>query len=198
MVHRRFEVKLGCCRQCGKRLQGHHELQTSDALGVAGVTLGSRLQAGIALLNKEVGLPHGKIQRVLQILLGYQLSRSTSCRSMFRTAALGVVAFQEATQALAKAEVIHPDETGWRMNGHKGWLHVLACPNAVVYRVDSKRGHQVLRDLVGIKYSGVLVHDGFKSYNNFYLVTQQQCVFHIIKRAKEIFEVAKGGSVHFP
>ena len=39
MVHRRFEVELGCCRQCGKRLQGHHELQTSDALGVAGVTL---------------------------------------------------------------------------------------------------------------------------------------------------------------
>ena len=84
------------------------------------------------------------------------------------------------------------------MNGHKGWLHVLACPNAVAYRVDSKRGHQVLRELVGIKYSGVLVHDGFKSYNNFYLATHQQCVFHIIKRAKEILEVAKGGSVNFP
>ncbi|MSR81165.1 MAG: hypothetical protein EXS11_10635 [Gemmataceae bacterium] len=112
MVHRRFEVEHGCCGQCGKRLQGHHELQTSDALGVAGVTLGSRLQAGIALLNKEVGLPHGKIQRALQILLGHRLSRSASCRSMFRTAALGVAAFQEATQALAKAEVIHLDETG--------------------------------------------------------------------------------------
>ena len=87
------------------------------------------------MLNKEVGLPHGKIQRVLQVLLGHQLSRSTSCRSMFRTAALGVATFQEATQALAKAEAIHPDETGKRMNGHKGWLHVLACPNAVVYRV---------------------------------------------------------------
>ena len=87
-------MELGCCGQFGKKLQGHHELQTSDALGVAGVTLGSRLQAGIALLNKEVGLPHGKIQRVLQILLGHQLSRSTSCRSMFRTAALGGGAFQ--------------------------------------------------------------------------------------------------------
>ena len=65
MVHRRFEVELGCCRQCNKRLQGCHELQTLDALGVAGVTLGSRLQVGIALLNKEVALPHGKIQRVL-------------------------------------------------------------------------------------------------------------------------------------
>ena len=191
-------MELGCCGQCDKRLQGHHELQTSDALGVAGVTLGSRFQVGIALLNKEVGLPHGKIQRVLQVLLGHQLSRSTSCRSMFRTAALGVAGFQEATQALAKAEVIHPDETGWGMNGHKGWLHVLACPNAVVYRVDSKRGHQVLREWVGIKYSGVLVHDGFKSYNNLYLATHQQCVFHIIKRAKEILEVAKGGSVNFP
>ncbi|MEI6326203.1 MAG: hypothetical protein WCO91_12185 [Gemmataceae bacterium] len=69
-------------------------MQTSDALGVAGVTLGSRLQAGIALLNKEVGLPHGKIQWVLQVLLGHPLSRLAICRSMFRTAALGGGAFQ--------------------------------------------------------------------------------------------------------
>ena len=37
-----------------------------------------------------------------------------------------------------------------------------------------------------------------ENYNSFYLATHQQCVFHIIKRAKEIFEVAKGESVNFP
>ena len=37
-----------------------------------------------------------------------------------------------------------------------------------------------------------------ENYNSFYLATHQQCVFHIIKRAKEIFEVAKGESVNLP
>lgn len=90
-------------------MHGHNELETSDTLGVAGVTLGSRLEAGITLLNKEMGHPHGKIQRGLQVLLGHRLSLLTSCKSMFRSSVLATPAFKEATLALAKAEVIHLD-----------------------------------------------------------------------------------------
>ena len=38
-VVRRFEVPVGWCGQCGRRVQGRHPLQTSEALGAAHVHL---------------------------------------------------------------------------------------------------------------------------------------------------------------
>jgi transposase len=39
-VVRRFDIAVGCCRGCGRQVQGRHWLQTSDALGVGAVQLG--------------------------------------------------------------------------------------------------------------------------------------------------------------
>jgi transposase len=36
-VIRRFDVAVGRCTRCGRRVQGRHPLQTSDALGAAAV-----------------------------------------------------------------------------------------------------------------------------------------------------------------
>ena len=37
---RRFDIEVGHCSQCQRRVQGRHALQTSDALGAAGAQLG--------------------------------------------------------------------------------------------------------------------------------------------------------------
>ena len=39
-VVRRFDIEVRRCSQCQRRVQGRHALQTSDALGAAGVQLG--------------------------------------------------------------------------------------------------------------------------------------------------------------
>jgi hypothetical protein len=39
-IHRQFNVHVGQCRQCRRRVQGRHPLQTSDALGAAAAQLG--------------------------------------------------------------------------------------------------------------------------------------------------------------
>ena len=44
-VVRRFDVHIGRCRRCGRRLQGRHPLQTSDAVGAAAVQLGPQALA---------------------------------------------------------------------------------------------------------------------------------------------------------
>jgi regulator of replication initiation timing len=36
-IWRRFDIPICCCTRCGKRVQGRHPLQTSDALGAAAV-----------------------------------------------------------------------------------------------------------------------------------------------------------------
>ena len=37
---RRFDIEVGHCMQCRRRVQGRHALQTSDALGAARAQLG--------------------------------------------------------------------------------------------------------------------------------------------------------------
>jgi hypothetical protein len=51
-LRRRFAVHIGKCRCCGRRHQGQHPFQTSDALGAAACMLGPRAMALAAELNK--------------------------------------------------------------------------------------------------------------------------------------------------
>jgi transposase len=84
-IVRRFDIHCGHCADCGARVQGRHALQTSDALGAAASQLGPHVHAAKAILNKELGLSHGKIARLMQLLFGITLHRSSSCRSILRT-----------------------------------------------------------------------------------------------------------------
>jgi transposase len=40
VIYRKFTLCIGRCRDCGRRVQGRHPLQTSDALGAAASQLG--------------------------------------------------------------------------------------------------------------------------------------------------------------
>ena len=54
---RRFDIEVSRCSQCKRRVQGRHALQTSDALGAAGVQLGPGAAALVVELNAEMGVP---------------------------------------------------------------------------------------------------------------------------------------------
>ena len=53
----RFEVQLGRCVACGRRVQPRHPEQTSTALGAAGAQLGPRAVTLAAWLSKQLGAP---------------------------------------------------------------------------------------------------------------------------------------------
>ena len=67
---RRFDVHIGCCCRCGRRVQGRHPLQTTDVLGAASTHLGPQTVALIVLLNKQLELSHGKIATLLRDWFG--------------------------------------------------------------------------------------------------------------------------------
>lgn len=57
-VIRRFDVQIGHCSGWGRRVQGRHGLQTSDALGAAHVQLGPEAVSLAAHLDKQMGMSH--------------------------------------------------------------------------------------------------------------------------------------------
>ena len=61
----RFRVEIGHCSGCGRRHQGRHRSQTSDALGAAGSQIGPRAKAWAVWLHYGLGLSFAKCSDVL-------------------------------------------------------------------------------------------------------------------------------------
>jgi transposase len=197
-ILRQFEIHRGRCTDCGSLVQGRHALQTSDAIGAASAQLGPRVHAAMAWLNKRLGLSHGKIRQVFDELFGIRVARATSARSGHRTAKRCDASFRQIQEAVRTAPQVTPDETGWRVGGGKAWLHAFATADAVCYAVDPTRSGGPSQALLGLNYSGVLVHDGWSVYEHFKKATHQQCNAHLINRCNELLETAVRGAVHCP
>ncbi len=197
-IYRKFNVSVGACAGCGRRVQGRHELQTSDALGAAASQLGPDLQALIVQLNKQAGLSHGKIQRLAKTLFGIELSRSGSVQAMQRAARRCRPTYQAIIKALPRQPWNVPDETGWRIGGRLAWLHVFVAERITGYVIDRRRGVEVAQGVLGSDYAGTLIHDGWAPYDRFWRAAHQQCLAHLLRRCTEMIEAATAGAVRFP
>lgn len=197
-IHRQFNVHVGCCRACRRRLQGRHPLQTSDALGAAASQVGPDAQAAVVVLNKRAGLSHAKISACFADLFGIPLTRGASAQIVLRAADRLGPAYQEIVQATRDAAVLSADETGWRIGGQSAWLHVWVGGRATCYAIDPHRSADALERVIGIDWDGVLQHDGFASYDRFTAATHQQCLAHVLRRARELLATATRGAVHYP
>ncbi len=197
-VRRQFTVHRGRCRDCGKAVQGRHPLQTSTATGAAGEQLGPTAHALMSVLNKHLGLSHGKIRWLFGKVFEVRIARSTSARSVERTAERCTPAYEQIREDVRASEQVTPDETGWRVGGEKAWLHVLAAKAATYYEIDPTRSVAVAQRVLGLDWAGRLVHDGWSVYERFVEAIHQQCNGHLLKRCQELLEVARRGAVRFP
>lgn len=197
-VRRRFTMHRGHCLACGTPIRGRHAWQTSTAMGAAGEQLGPKAHALMSVLNKRLGLSHGKIAWTFQRLFGLRIDRSTSARSGIRTARRLATAYQQIRDDVRAAEEVTPDETGWRVGGRKAWLHALASAQTACYDIDPTRSGDVAQRLLGSDWSGRLVHDGWSVYDRFLRAIHQQCNAHLLNRCKELLEVARRGAARLP
>jgi transposase len=197
-VRRKFTIHRGHCRECGAAVCGRHALQTSEAIGAAGEQLGPNVHAWISLLNKRLGLSHGKIGWLFDKLFGLKIARATSARSVVRTSRRLDAAYRQIRDDVRAADEVTPDETGWRVGGGKAWLHVFAAEKSVCYEIDPTRSGDVAERLLGIDWNKRLVHDGWRPYDRFLQAIHQQCNAHLLNRCKGLLEVARGGAARFP
>src|SRR3954465_2552674 len=195
---RKFRVHIGHCEACGRRTQGRHPLQTSDALGAAASQVGPDAQAAATLLHTQMGLSHSKVASIFRALFGIKLTRGASAQIGLRAATRLEPDYQLVLDEVRRSEQLAADETGWRIGGRPAWLHAWVADRATAYGVDSKRSAEVLERVIGADWSGVLSHDGFASYERFEGATHQQCVAHVLRRARELLERATRGAVRFP
>jgi transposase len=183
---RRFRVHIGCCRHCGRRVQGRHPLQTSDALGAASAHLGPQAVALIVLLNKFLGLSHGKIATLLRDWFGLTVRPSAVTHVLHRAARQAAPTYDALRDAIRASPVVSPDETSWKVAGHLQWLWAFATPSVILYAIQAGRGFPQAAAILGTDFDGVLVRDGWAPYRRFAHAAHQTCLTHLLRRSREL------------
>src|SRR5262249_60107046 len=98
--------------------------------------------------------------------------------------------------AARHSAVQHVDETGWKIGGRSAWLWVFADAHVTLYRIRPSRGHDVVVEVLGEDFGGVLVSDCFLAYDPL-ACDKQKCLAHLLKTCGEIERSKPRGAVRF-
>ncbi len=192
----RFRVPVARCPACRRRVQGRHPEQTSDALGAAAVQYGPRLLGLAADLKYRLGVSYRKCSSVLLTLTGMAVASAALVRSGHRLRKLAQPSYDRLVEAASKSVVQHVDETGWRIGGRSAWLWVFADEHATLYRIRPSRAHEVVVEVLGEEFAGVLVSDCFLAYDPLPFA-KQKCLAHLLKTCGEIERSKARGAARF-
>jgi len=187
-VTTRSRVQVGRCKRCGRRVQGRHPEQTSEALGAAGSQVGPTAKGWASFLHYNLGLSWVKASRLLS-RLGMPVTAGALCQASAHQACTDLVpVHQELVRVASSSPVLVMDETGWRVGGEHSWL--CEATNAVVtlYWVARGRGFEQACQVVDADYEGTIVSHGWYVYPRYEKATHQTCLGHILRRAKHLEE----------
>jgi hypothetical protein len=195
----RFVTYSGYCGACRRRVSSQHPEQTSQATGAAGVMVGPRAKALAADLKHRLGVSYGKVSEVLNDAFGLSVSRSGWCQADQKLARTARPVYEELLEAIRQCSVVNADETGWRIGTLSAWLWVFTHPDLTVYTIRANRSSDVVLDILGSHFSGILTSDGLLSYDDRRLKDwlKQKCLSHLLKDLKEMNEAKKGRALHF-
>lgn len=197
-IRRRFDVDWGRCTRCGKPIRPRDPLQTSDAIGAAAPQLGPNAQAMTALLKDKFGVSYGDVSGIMRDFFGIGLSRGGAAQIVMRVAERVDAAYQGIRVVVRRSRILYPDETGWKVGGLLQWLWDFVTRTATLYVIRDSRGHDVPEEVLGLDWSGTMIHDGWAPYDFFEQADHQQCLRHPQSRCKRLLEIATRGAVRFP
>ncbi len=96
-----------------------------------------------------------------------------------RVARKGQTVMADIVERIRGSPVVHADETGWREDGHNGYVWTFSAPTQR-YFLRRNRGKTVVDEVLGAEFAGVLVSDFYAAYHH-YDGPKQRCWAHLLR-----------------
>ena len=146
------------------------------------------VQYGPGILSRAVYLhlyqllPIARTSETLRDLFNCRVSLATIQRAARVSSGKLVNSEQRLKAAIRDSAVIGVDETGLRVAGQGGYIHVARTEGLTHYAYDSRRGKAAM-DEVGIlpQFKGTMVHDGFSAYKWYEQCRHSLCNVHLLR-----------------
>lgn len=95
--------------------------------------------------------------------------------------------YEEIQKKIRRTTHLHIDETKIKIQGKANWLWIFRSRNNVFFVIRKERNRNVLDEILGYHYSGIIICDGLSAYEE-YTKYLQRCWAHILRETKEMAE----------
>ena len=177
--HRRLTQQ---CSQCGKQ----HCIRWPDDLKKAGL-VGPRLTALVGYCKSACHMSFSSIRKFLRDVVKVTISRGQLRKVVAKVADSILDPYEQLLAMLPGQERLNVDETGHKENGKRLWTWCFRAALFTVYKISPSRGSQVLVEVLGEEFNGVLGCDYFSAYRKYmkdFNVVVQFCLAHFIRDVK--------------
>lgn len=177
----RYDLHHYECDGCGDEVQASHPECPTDG------QFGTTVQAQAALARYEYRLPYRKVADRFDQLFELDLSAASAWHTTERVARAGRDEYERIRDRIRAADVIHVDETGLKLDGQQAWLWTFRAGEDVLFAIRESRGSTVIEEILGERFDGTIVCDGWTAYP---AVTDvlQRCWAHLLREADDVAE----------
>ncbi len=162
-----------------------------DEIKAAGL-VGPRLSAYIAFLKGACHMSYTNIQTLLADVFGVHLSTGQLAKITTRKVSAALAEPYEQLQfALPQEPQLGIDETGHKDDGAQNWTWCFRARSFILFHIAGTRGSEVLRQMLGTAFGGVINCDYFSAYRKFMKdssAIMQFCLAHLIRDLKFLAE----------
>jgi transposase len=172
------------CPDCGEVTQAPLPAEAQGQFG-------PELTALMAYLTVVCRMPRRVVLELLSQVLKIPLSLGSAQNAWEEASEAVAEPCAELERELPRQPVINSDETGYRTSGEKRWMWALVAPTFVVYRIALTRGAEVLVQLLGTVFAGILCSDRCPSYTKYHKGAAQFCWAHFKRNILGVMELGK-------
>jgi transposase len=174
--HARLRLRCPACQKA--------TLASLSAGALSG--FGPRIDAHIAMLAGVFRLSRDQVRQTVVEVFGIPASTGSVDNAIMRMSAILADPWTELREAIRKAQVVHADETTWRLAGATQWLWVAASALVACFRIDPSRSQAAAKELLGDEFGGFVVSDRYAGYHFLDVLQQQLCWCHVIRQLVEV------------
>lgn len=168
-----------------------HITQAEAPAGVnAPVQYGECVRAAILKLSGRHKMPVAQIAELLSWLWGARPSPGTVQAVLDRAGDDLKPFLAQVADHLATAQACGFDETSFRIDGDRQWVHAAVGTDAVLLTVHPGRGLAAM-EAAGVlpRFTGIAMHDGWGPYRHYTQATHAQCNAHILRSLHAVAEL---------
>jgi len=157
------------------------------AVVVKGDLLGPHLTALVAYLKGVCHASYSTVRKFLRDVVGLTISRGMLAKVVAKVSAALERPYQELLERLPDEDRLNVDETGHKDRGDLLWTWCFRAELYTLFKVAPHRSADVLLEVLGAEFDGVLGCDCFSAYRRYMRecnVLVQFCLAHLIRDVK--------------
>jgi transposase len=163
----------------------------------SGGLVGPRLTTLIAYLKGACHASYSTIRKFLRDVVQITVARGQLAKIIRKVSAALEQPYQQLLDDLPLQARLNVDETGHKQNGDRMWTWCFRASLYTLFKIDSTRSADVLTEVLGAEFKGVLGCDYYGAYRRYlreFGVLLQFCLAHLIRDVKFLLTLPDAGA----